>query len=74
MKGGQSTLRLKIGPRLLGGKLGRGPHIGVGMIAEKEKRRREYVLRYHKPGQPLDCRRSNNKKKNEEPKGGKRRG
>lgn len=66
MKGGQSTPRLKIGPRLLGRKLGRGPHIGVGMIAEKEKRRREYVPRYHKPGQPLDCRRSNNKRKRTE--------
>lgn len=33
------------------------------MIAEKEKRRREYVPRYHKPGQPLDSRRSNSRKR-----------
>lgn len=36
--------------------------MGRGMIAEKEKWHREYVPRYHKPGQPLDFRRRNNKK------------
>lgn len=56
--------------------MGRGPHIGVGMTAEKkngvgnmypyainqEKWRRDSVPRYHKPGQPLDFRRRNSKK------------